>query len=52
MSVLSQAEVVMMHAGGWDEALAMLGPLMVVGALIVIARKRRPPEDDDDPDEG
>lgn len=47
---MSATHVVLAHAGGWDEALAMLGPLLVVGALIVIARKRRPPEEDEEED--
>ena len=41
-------QYVQMHAGGWDEMLAVLGPALVVGTLIVIARRSRPPEDDDD----
>ncbi|MFH5210425.1 hypothetical protein [Antrihabitans spumae] len=41
-------EMVRMHAGGWDEMLAILGPLLIVVALIAIARRARPPEDEED----
>lgn len=42
-------QLVLMHQGGWDEALIGLGPLIIIGALIFIARKARP--DDDEYDE-
>ncbi|WP_169593389.1 hypothetical protein [Antrihabitans stalactiti] len=46
-------QFVQMHAGGWDEMLAVLGPALVVGTLIVIARRSRPLDDesDDDPED-
>ena len=45
-------QIVQMHAGGWDELLAVLGPALVVGTLIIIARRSRPPEDDfEDPED-
>lgn len=40
--------VVMMHAGGWDEILIGLGPLVVIGALIYIARKGVPLEEEEE----
>lgn len=45
-------EMVGMHAGGWDEMLVILGPLLIIVALIAIARRARPPEDEeaDSPD--
>lgn len=43
-------QFVQMHAGGWDEMLAVLGPALVVGTLIVIARRSRPLDDDDPED--
>ncbi len=46
--MLLASEVVQMHAGGWDEMLAVLGPVIVVAALIAVARRARPPEDDED----
>ena len=44
-------QFVQMHAGGWDEMLAVLGPALVVGTLIVIARRSRPTDDDEDPED-
>ncbi len=28
------------HQGGWDEALLVLGPLLVIGGLLWLANKR------------
>jgi hypothetical protein len=42
--------VVLMHQGGWDEMLMVLGPLAIVIALIALARKHVPSEEEpDDP---
>jgi hypothetical protein len=50
------ARIEMMHQGGWDEALMVVGPLLIIGLLIAVARKQRPPDgadrDDGDPDDG
>ncbi len=51
MNLLLATRVVEAHQGGWDESLAMLGPLLVVGTLIVIARRKRPTDDEDDDQE-
>jgi hypothetical protein len=32
--------VVLAHQGGWDEALFVLGPLVLFGLLLVRARRR------------
>ncbi|AEF41547.1 hypothetical protein [Hoyosella subflava] len=41
---MSEVEIVLMHQGGWDEALMLLGPLAIIAALIYTARKGRPPD--------
>jgi hypothetical protein len=52
MNAIMATQYVQMHAGGWDEMLAVLGPALVVGTLIVIARRSRPDEDEPDDPEG
>ena len=32
--------VILAHAGGWDESLMALGPLLVLLGFIVVARRR------------
>ncbi len=39
--------VILMHQGGWDEILLVVGPLVVIAVLIVVARKQAPVEDSD-----
>ncbi|MFG2824175.1 hypothetical protein ACGFX4_32685 [Kitasatospora sp. NPDC048365] len=40
------------HQGGWDEiTAAVLGPLLVIAALVAAAVRRRPLDDDWDEDE-
>lgn len=43
--------VVLMHQGGWDEALAVVGPLGVVITLVVLARRGRPDPGEDGGDD-
>ncbi|WP_034275000.1 hypothetical protein [Haloechinothrix halophila] len=40
--------VILMHQGGWDEIVLVLGPLIIIGVLIVVARKQAPPDDEDE----
>lgn len=44
---MSDVDVVLMHQGGWDEALMLLGPIAIIVALIYAARKKRPPDSED-----
>lgn len=37
--------VILMHQGGWDEIMLVVGPLIIIGVLIVVARKQAPAED-------
>ena len=34
------AVMVFAHQGGWDEALFVLAPLVVIGALLLLANRR------------
>lgn len=34
--------VILMHQGGWDELLLVLGPLIIIVVLVVVARKQVP----------
>lgn len=40
--------VILMHQGGWDELLLVLGPLIIIVVLVVVARKQVPAGDADD----
>jgi hypothetical protein len=31
---------VLAHQGGWDEILIVVGPMVVIGALLAVARRR------------
>ena len=35
-----KAAWVIAHQGGWDEALLVLGPLLVIGGLLWVANRR------------
>lgn len=37
--------VILMHQGGWDEILLVVGPLVVIAVLVIVARKQAPVED-------
>lgn len=37
--------VILMHQGGWDEWLLVLGPLIIIVVLVVVARKQVPVDD-------
>ncbi|MQA61078.1 MAG: hypothetical protein GEU86_06205 [Actinophytocola sp.] len=38
--------VILMHQGGWDEWLLVLGPLIIIVVLVVVARKQVPVDSD------
>ncbi len=43
--------IVLAHAGGVDEALGLIVPLLIVSGLWLWSRRRRPDEDNENPDE-
>lgn len=52
MSVVSAERLVMMHAGGWDEILLVVGPVLIIAVLIIVARKQVPVDSEDGEDAG
>lgn len=38
--MLSQLNAMLAHQGGWDEALLVIGPLVVIGGFLVAANRR------------
>jgi hypothetical protein len=39
---------VLAHQGGWDEILVVVGPMIVIGAVLAVVRRRVGPAVDDD----
>lgn len=40
MAPMAAVAMILAHQGGWDEALFVLAPLLVIGGLLLLANRR------------